>query len=154
MFAIEVDGPPLPVSADLPQAPSELIRPFVEASVAVLPVANLSNDPRNSHLCDGFTGDIITNLSRFRDLLVIARHSAFLFKDRDLPFAQIAGQLGVRYLMTGGLQRSGRKLRLRVQLAEAETDRVIWSDRYDGTLGGSLGSSQKGASSSFGIDGM
>ena len=84
VFAIEVNGPPLPISAELPPAPSELIRPFIEASVAVLPVANLSNDPRNSHLCDGFTGDIITNLSRFRDLLVIARHSAFLFKDRDL----------------------------------------------------------------------
>ena len=134
VFAIEVNGPPLPVSAELPLAPGELIRPFLEASVAVLPVENLSNDPRNSHLCDGFTGDIITNLSRFRDLLVIARHSAFLFKDRDLPFSQIAGQLGVRYLVTGGLQRSGRKLRFRVQLAEAETDRVIWSDRYDGSM--------------------
>jgi adenylate cyclase len=134
VFAIEINGPPLPVSAELPQVTGELIQPFVEASVAVLPVANLSNDPRNGHLCDGFTGDIITNLSRFRDLLVIARHSAFLFKDRELPFAQIAGQLGVRYLMTGGLQRSGRKLRLRVQLAEAETDRVIWSDRYDGSM--------------------
>ena len=66
---------------------------------------------------------------------MIARHSAFLFKDRDLPSSQIAGQLGVRYLMTGGLQRLGRKLRLRVQLTEAETDRVIWSDRYDGDLG-------------------
>jgi adenylate cyclase len=134
VFAIEINGPPLPVSAELPSAPSELIRPFVEASVAVLPVENLSNDPRNGHLCDGFTGDIITNLSRFRDLLVIARHSAFLFKDRDLPFAQIAGQLGVRYLVTGGLQRSARRLRLRVQLTEADTDRVIWSDRYDGSL--------------------
>ena len=135
VFAIEVDGPSLPVSVELPPVPSELIQPFVEASVAVLPVANLSNDPRNSHLCDGFTGDIITNLSRFRDLLVIARHSAFLFKNRDVASSQIAGQLGVRYLMTGGLQRSGRKLRLRVQLTEAETDRVIWSDRYDGDLG-------------------
>ena len=85
VFAIEVNGPPLPVSAELPLAPSELTQPFTEASVAVLPLANLSEDPRNSHLCDGFTGDIITNLSRFRDLLVIARHSAFLFKDRDLP---------------------------------------------------------------------
>jgi len=135
VFAIEVNGAPAPVSVELPPTPSELTQPFTEASVAVLPLANLSNDPRNSHLCDGFTGDIITNLSRFRDLLVIARHSAFLFKDRDLASAQIAGQLGVRYLMTGGLQRSGQKLRLRVQLTEAATDRVVWSDRYDGDLG-------------------
>jgi adenylate cyclase len=135
VFAIEVNGPPPPVSVELPPAPSELIQPFTQASVAVLPLDNLSSDPRNGHLCDGFTGDIITNLSRFRDLLVIARHSAFLFKNRDVAPSQIAGQLGVRYLMTGGLQRSGRKLRLRVQLTEAETDRVIWSDRYAGNLG-------------------
>jgi adenylate cyclase len=134
VFAIEVNGPPVPISAELPQAPSELVQPFTEASVAVLPLANLSNDPRNGHLCDGLTGDIITNLSRFRDLLVIARHSAFLFRNYDLPTSQIAGQLGVRYLVTGGLQRSGRKLRLRIQLTEAGTDRVVWSDRYEGSL--------------------
>ena len=135
VFAIEVNGAAVPVSAELPPTPSEIIKPFAEASVAVLPLDNLSNDPRNGHLCDGITGDIITNLSRFRDLLVIARHSAFLFRNHDAPSPQIAGPLGVRYLMTGGLQRSGRKIRLRVQLTEAETDRVIWSDRYDGTLG-------------------
>jgi adenylate cyclase len=134
VFAIEVNGPPVPVLAELPPASSELLQPFTEASVAVLPVANLSNDPRNSHLCDGFTGDIITNLCRFRDLLVIARHSAFLFKNREVAPPQVAGQLGVRYLVTGGLQRSARKLRLRVQLTEATTERVIWSDRYDGHL--------------------
>jgi adenylate cyclase len=135
VFAIEVNGPPVPVSTELPAKPSEIVQSLMEASVAVLPVANLSNDPRNSHLCDGFTGDIITNLSRFRDLLVIARHSTFLFKNRDDAPAQIASQLGVRYLVTGGLQRSGRKLRLRIQLTEADTDRVIWSDRYNGNLG-------------------
>jgi TolB-like protein/class 3 adenylate cyclase len=133
VFAIEVNGPP--AAAALPTAPSEIIRPFTEASVAVLPLANLSSDPRDDHLCDGITGDIITNLSRFRDLLVIARHSAFLFKDVDLASSQVAGRLGVRYLLTGGLQRSGSKLRLRVQLSEAETDRVIWSERYAGDLG-------------------
>jgi adenylate cyclase len=135
VFAIEVNGPPGPVSAELPPVPSELAPPFAEATVAVLPLDNLSDDPRNAHLCDGFTGDIITNLSRFRDLLVIARHSAFLFKNRDLAPSQIAGQLGVRYLMSGALQRSGRKLRLRVQLTAADTDRVLWSERYSGDLG-------------------
>jgi TolB-like protein/class 3 adenylate cyclase len=134
VFAIEVNGAPLPISAELSFEPNEVVQPFTEASVAILPLANLSDDPGNSHLCDGFTGDIITNLTRFRDLLVIARHSAFLFKERDLPSPEIAGRLGVRYLVTGGLQRSGRKLRLRVQLAQADTDRVIWSDRYDGSM--------------------
>ena len=134
VFAIEIDGPPPAVSAE-PTVRSEVIQPTTEASVAVLPLDNLSRDPRNAHLCDGFTGDIITNLSRFRDLLVIAQHSAFQFKNSDLASSQVAGRLGVRYLVTGGLQRSGSKLRLRAQLTEADTDRVMWSERYDGDLG-------------------
>jgi adenylate cyclase len=134
VFAIEINGSPAPIVAEPTSISRDLVRPFTEASVAVLPLENLSGDPRNGHLCDGFTGDIITHLSRFRDLLVIARHSAFVFKDRDVQSSQIASQLGVRYLLTGGLQRSGRRLRLRVQLTEADTDRVIWSDRFHGDL--------------------
>jgi adenylate cyclase len=132
VFAIDTTGP-TPVGTGPPRE-GRIIPPPPRASIAVLPLDNVSGDPRDSHLCDGFTGDIITNLSRFRDLLVIARHSAFLFRDRDVPSMRIAGQLGVRYLLTGGLQRSGRKLRLRTQLTEADTDCVIWSDRYDGDL--------------------
>jgi adenylate cyclase len=134
VFAIEVNGSSVPVPTELPPLQSELIQPFTEASIAVLPLDNLSGDPRDNHLCDGITGDVITNLSRFRDLSVIARHSAFLFKDRHLPLGDIAAQLGVRYLLGGGLQRSGRKLRLRVLLTEASTERVVWSERYDGDL--------------------
>jgi adenylate cyclase len=140
IFAIEVNGPQLPGPASLPSRPERWpegspLAPQSEASVAVLPLENLSADPREQHLCDGITGDIISNLSRFRDLLVIARHSAFLFKGERLSSDQIAGQLGVRYLLTGGLQRSGTRLRLRVELTEAGTGRVIWSDRYAGNLG-------------------
>jgi adenylate cyclase len=135
VFAIEIDGPPSSVATAAMSGEAQIIRPPSEASVAVLPLDNLSGDPRNDHLCAGFTGDVITNLSRFRDLLVIAQHSAFLFKNRDVPSSEVAGRLGVRYLVTGGLQRSGRKLRLRVQLTEADTARVIWSDRYHGDLG-------------------
>jgi adenylate cyclase len=140
IFAIEVNGPASPAPASRLlwpglSAPSLPVGPQDQASVAVLPLDNLSGDPRDQHLCDGITGDIITNLSRFRDLLVIARHSAFLFKGQSLPFDQIGRQLRVRYLLTGGLQRSGTKLRLRVELSDAESGRVIWSERYTGTLG-------------------
>ncbi len=134
VFAIEINGqrsietPPLP-SMDQPLAPP------TEASVAVLPLENLSGDPGDGHLCDGITGDIITNLSRFRDLLVIARHSAFLFKNQDLANEQIGQMLGVRYILTGGLQRAGSKIRLRVELADAASGQVVWSDRYNGDLG-------------------
>ncbi len=134
VFAIEINGqrsietPPLP-SMDQPLAPP------TEASVAVLPLENLSGEPGDGHLCDGITGDIITNLSRFRDLLVIARHSAFLFKNQDLANEQIGQMLGVRYILTGGLQRAGSKIRLRVELADAASGQVVWSDRYNGDLG-------------------
>jgi adenylate cyclase len=140
IFAIEVNGPQLPMPAPRmpPASPSEqspLVVPLEQISVAVLPLENLSEDPGDQHLCDGITGDIITNISRFRDLLVIARHSAFLFKGQGLPPDQVGRRLGVRYLCTGGLQRSGTKLRLRAELSEAESGRVVWSDRYSGSLG-------------------
>jgi adenylate cyclase len=139
IFAIEINGLPPEPAARLPRpspfAQGSLTGLQPHASVAVLPLDNLSGDPRDQHLCDGITDDIITNVSRFRDLLVIARRSAFLFKGQSLPPDQIASQLGVRYLCTGGLQRSGTRLKLQVELAEAETGRVVWSDRYRGSLG-------------------
>jgi TolB-like protein/class 3 adenylate cyclase len=112
-----------------------LIESASEASVAVLPLRNLSGDPSDEHLCMGITSDIITDLSRFRDLLVIARHSTFLFRDSNQPGHEIARQLGVCYLMTGGLQRVGNRLRLRVELAEVAAGRVIWGEHYHGDLG-------------------
>jgi TolB-like protein/Tfp pilus assembly protein PilF len=101
----------------------------------VLPLTNLSGDPRDDHLCDGITGDIITNLSRFRDLLVIARHSAFLFRDARVSPKVIGDRLGVRYFMNGGLQRQGSRVRINVELSEIETGKVIWSDLRKGDLG-------------------
>jgi TolB-like protein/Tfp pilus assembly protein PilF len=140
IFAIEINGPvldrPSPrIALSPPSDQRLLVEPPDPVSVAVLPLENLSGDPGDQHLADGITGDIITNLSRFRDLLVIARHSAFLFKGQRLPSDQIARQLGVRYLCTGGLQRDGSKLRLRVELTEAASGRIVWSERYNGTLG-------------------
>jgi adenylate cyclase len=120
----------LPRSVPMPSASAA-----TEASVAVLPLRNIAGDPSDEHLCGGITSDIITNLCRFRELLVIARHSTFLFRDSSLPGPEIARQLGVRYLMTGGLQRAGNRLRLRVELAEAGAGRVIWGEHYHGDLG-------------------
>ena len=133
VFSVEINGPSAPPAIPQPLR-GEVIEPLSEASVAILPLENLSGNSRDNHICDGVTGDIITNLSRFRDLLVIARHSAFLFKSQDLPAEQIGRQLGIRYLTTGGLQRVGSKIRIRVQLTEAELERVIWSETYSGNL--------------------
>ena len=103
--------------------------------VAVLPLVNISGDPRDDHLSEGVTDDIITNLCRFRDLLVIARHSSFLFKDRQLTPAEIGRQLNVRYLLTGSLRRAERNIRITVQLIKAESGAALWAERYDGALG-------------------
>ena len=117
-------------AAGVPDGPAA-----AEASVAVLPLANLSGDPRDIHLCDGITGDIITNLSRFRDLLVIARHSTFMFKDARVPPQVIGDRLGVRYLLTGGLQRDRRRIRINVERSEILSGKVIWAERLKGDHG-------------------
>lgn len=134
VYAIELEDSSGTEPAEPTPTLAEVLRPFVEASVAVLPLDNLASDPTDGHLCDGITGDVITNLTRFRELVVIARHSAFLFRSREVPLDQVGRQLGVRYLVTGGLQRAGSKLRLRVELTEAETAKVLWSDLYKGDL--------------------
>ncbi len=134
VFAIEVNG-----SNDLP---SIEIRTHEEplplepeqVSVAVLPLDDLSGDPRDQHLCKGITGDIITNLSRFRDLSVIAPHSANVIKQQHLSASQLNERLGIRYIMSGGLQRQGTRIRLRVELLEANTQHVLWAERFKGDL--------------------
>jgi TolB-like protein len=133
-YAIDLEGhalaaTPAPHQASVP--PPSMVQ---GASVVVLPLRNLSGDPGDTHLCDGITSDIITNLSRFRDLVVIARHSAFFFRDAPQDLCDIGRQLGVRYALTGGLQRADNRLSINVQLVGTETGGVIWSDRYKGDL--------------------
>jgi TolB-like protein len=132
VFVVEQGTSP-PAMIELPAYPTVL--PPAEASVAVLPLANLSGDPRDIHLCDGITGDIITNLSRFRDLLVIARHSTFMFKDARVPPQVIGDRLGVRYLLTGGLQRDRRRIRINVERSEILSGKVIRAERLKGDHG-------------------
>jgi adenylate cyclase len=135
VFAIEVNGPQItPQVTPRPESPRSFVLPD-EASIVVLPLDNMSGDPSDHHLCDGITRDIITNLSRFRDLLVIAPHSAFLFKRLDLPAQEMKRHLGVRYQFTGGLERKDSRLRIRAQLTEIGTDRVLWAERFDSDLG-------------------
>lgn len=133
-YAIDLEGAAVPTQAQ--RTPIEIQTPSLShaASVVVLPLRNLSGDPRDAHLCDGITSDVITNLSRFRNLLVIARHSAFFFRDTTSDLRDVGRQLGVRYALTGGLQRSENRLSINIQLVETEAGRVIWSDRYKGDL--------------------
>ncbi len=136
IFAVEINGsttaPAIEVSPPpLDQPPLEPDQVFV----AVLPLDNVSGDPRDDHLCQGITGDTIANLSRFRDFAVIAKHSAVVIKLQGLTPAQLHEQLGIRYVISGGLQRMGGKIRLQVELIEARTQYVLWSERFKGDLG-------------------
>jgi TolB-like protein len=103
-------------------------------SMAVLPFRNMSGDPEQEYFADGVTEDIITALSRFHELVVIARGSSFAFKDRGLTSRQIAQQLGVQYVLSGSLRKAGNRIRVSAELTHAESEAQVWSDRYDRAL--------------------
>src|SRR5215831_18022107 len=100
-------------------------------SIAVLPFANLSGDKEQEYLADGITEDIITALTRFRWLFVIARNSSFVYKHKLLDAKQIAQELGVEYLIEGSVRKSGQKMRISAQLIDARSGKHIWAERYD-----------------------
>ena len=118
------NGPGTPSALELPDKPS----------IAVLPFANMSGDPEQEFFADGITEDILTELSRFRDLFVISRTSAFKYKGKALNIQEIASELGVQYVVEGSVRKAGDRVRVTVQLIDAETDRHIWAERYDRNL--------------------
>jgi TolB-like protein len=103
-------------------------------SIAVLPFQNMSGDPEQDYFADGMVEEIITALSRFRQLFVIARNSSFTYKDRAVDVKQVARELGVRYVLEGSVRKAGNRVRITAQLIEAETGAHLWADRFDGSL--------------------
>ena len=103
-------------------------------SIAVLPFTNMSGDPEQEYFSDGISEDIITELSRFRTLFVIARNSSFAFKGGGVDIKQIGRKLGVQYVVEGSVRRAGNRVRITAQLIEAETGNHIWAERYDRDL--------------------
>jgi adenylate cyclase len=99
-------------------------------AIAVLPLTNMSSDPEQQYFGDGITEDIITELSRFRSLFVIARNSAFQFRGAS-DVKQIARQLGVHYVVEGSVRRFGDRIRITTQLIEADTGNHLWAQNYD-----------------------
>jgi TolB-like protein/Tfp pilus assembly protein PilF len=99
--------------------------------IAVLPFANIGNDPEQDYFADGLTEDIITDLSRFRELRVVARDSCFRFRAPGGDLQQIGRALGADYLVTGSIRRRGAKLRLCAQLTAAESGEQLWGERFD-----------------------
>jgi TolB-like protein len=103
-------------------------------SIAVLPFENLSGDPERERLADGITEDVITDLSRFRELFVIARNSTAVYKGQPTDVRQIARELGVHYVLEGSLQTDGDRVRVTAQLIDAASGKHLWSERYDRAL--------------------
>jgi adenylate cyclase len=100
-------------------------------SIVVLPFTNLSGDPKFEYFSDGMTEDIITDLSKLSGLMVVARNSAFAYKDQPLSLKTVADELGVRYVLEGSVRRSGDDLRVNVKLIDAMNGSHLWAERYN-----------------------
>jgi TolB-like protein/Flp pilus assembly protein TadD len=103
-------------------------------SIAVLPFANLSNDPEQEYFADGVVEEITLGLSRMRWLLVIARNSSFTFKGRAVDVKQVGRDLGVRYVLEGSVRKAANRLRIAAQLIDAGNGAHLWADRFEGDL--------------------
>jgi adenylate cyclase len=103
-------------------------------SIAVLPFQNMSGDPEQEHFADGMVEDIITALSRFKSLFVIARNSSFTYKDKVVDIRQVGREMGVRYVLEGSVRKSGNRARITAQLIDATSGAHVWADRYDRDL--------------------
>ena len=127
-----------PVTVPLAEAPNAAVKAPLplpdKPSLAVLPFANMSSDPEQEFLADGIAEDIITALSRYPSLFVIARNSSFTYKGRAVGVKQVGGELGVRYVLEGSLRKAGNRIRVTAQLVEAETGKHVWAERYDRDL--------------------
>ena len=103
-------------------------------SIAVLPFANMSEDPEQAYFAEGMTDDLITGLSKLSGLFVISRNSAFTYKDKPVKIRQVAEELGVRYVLEGSVRRSGDQVRVNAQLIDALSGFHLWAEKYDNSL--------------------
>ena len=103
-------------------------------SIVVLPFANIGGDPSHEHFVDGVTESLTTDLSRIRGSFVIGRNTAFTYKGNAVDLKQIGRELNVRYVLEGSVQRGGNRMRVNVQLIDAETGNHLWAERFDKPL--------------------
>jgi len=117
-----------------PDAPAAAPAQGTKPSIAVLPFEVLSDSQELGYFADGIAEDILDALARFHELAVIARNSSFTYKGRAVSAREVAGELGVKYVLLGSVRQVGPRIRVGVQLIDAAQDRALWSDRYDGEL--------------------
>ena len=108
--------------------------PAGHLSIVVLPFTNLSGDPSQDYFADGITENLTTDLSRIRDSFVIARNTAFTFKGKHVDSKEIGRELGIRYLLEGSVQRDQSRVRVNVQLIDADSGNHLWAERFDKPL--------------------
>jgi len=120
-------------AADAPSS-SKLLPLPDKPSIAVLPFDNMSLDPDQGFFADGIAEDIITELSKFHSLFVIARNSSFSFRGQAIDVKELSEKLGVRYIVEGSVRRAGKRVRVTAQLIDATTDAHLWAERYDREL--------------------
>jgi TolB-like protein/class 3 adenylate cyclase len=135
-WRIRIGGEAAPAPAPA-KGPATSVRPVAlpdMPSIAVLPFQNMSGDPEQEYFADGMVEEIITALSRFKSLFVIARNSSFTYKGKSVDIKQVGRELGVRYVLEGSVRKSGDRVRISGQLIEAATGTHIWADRFDGGL--------------------
>jgi TolB-like protein/class 3 adenylate cyclase len=119
--------------ADASAASTSLALPD-RPSIAVMPFQNISGDPQQEYFADGMVEDIITALSRFKSLFVIARNASFTYKGRVIDIKQVGRELGVRYVLEGSVRRAADKIRITGQLIDVETRTNLWADQFDGSI--------------------
>jgi TolB-like protein len=139
VFSLQVGLPAQPKPAAPPEpakaeAPAPRLALPDKPSIAVLPFQNMSGDAEQEYFVDGMVEDIITGLSRIKWLFVIARNSSFTYKGKAVDIRQVGRELGVRYVLEGGVRKAGNRLRITAQLIEAETGAHLWANRFDGSL--------------------
>jgi len=120
--------------ADGSQDSSLSATPSEKPSIAVLPFQNMSGDPEQEYFADGMVDEIITGLSRIKWLSVISRNSTFIYKNKPMAIKEIADKFGVRYVLEGGVRKSGNRVRITAQLIDGETDVHLWAEQYDRVL--------------------
>ena len=113
------------------ELPVGVTTPPSRPSIAVLPFTNLSGDPEQQYFSDGITSDLITDLSRFSGLFVIARNSTFTYRGEGVEARQVSRELGIRYVVQGSIQRGGGRVRINAQLIDTTTGAHLWGKRYD-----------------------
>jgi adenylate cyclase len=120
--------------AATPKADVSMLALPDKPSVAVLPFTNMSGDPEQEFVSDGVAEDVITALSRYPSLFVIARNSSFTYKGRSVDVKQVGRELGVRYVLEGSVRKAGNRIRVTAQLIEAGSSNHVWAERYDRDL--------------------